>query len=259
MPGRPISPRNENQTSSGRVHHPGSAGHGFNPSGADWVHEINRYRMIVRRGGPSVRLYSRNAYDWTVRLAAIVGAAEQIKAKSFTLTARRLRSGLTACHGLKSCAAGRPRTPRSSMHSTSSSTTQSAILRPQECTGAAIARFRGWHPIQSTHRRGRSYCVRVRLCSRTPAGLATRASRRRRSLAPSIRPVPCLDQGPQSRQHRRTAAAGARCGIDEPEAACTRLGPPSQQADGAEAATFPRPAGRVQWFVVWERRSRLER
>jgi bifunctional non-homologous end joining protein LigD len=34
---------------------------------------------VVRRDGPSVRLYSRNAYDWTARLAAIVTAAEQIK------------------------------------------------------------------------------------------------------------------------------------------------------------------------------------
>jgi len=32
-----------------------------------------------------VRLHSRNAYDWTVRLAAIAAAAEQIKAKSFTI------------------------------------------------------------------------------------------------------------------------------------------------------------------------------
>jgi DNA ligase-1 len=32
-----------------------------------------------------VRLYSRNAYDWTVRLSAIADAAERIKAKSFTI------------------------------------------------------------------------------------------------------------------------------------------------------------------------------
>jgi ATP-dependent DNA ligase len=57
------------------------------PSGPDWVHEIKHdgYRMIVRRDGTSVRLYSRNAYDWTVRLAAIAADAEQIKAKSFTI------------------------------------------------------------------------------------------------------------------------------------------------------------------------------
>jgi ATP-dependent DNA ligase len=32
-----------------------------------------------------VRLYSRNAYDWTARLSAITAAAELIKAKSFTI------------------------------------------------------------------------------------------------------------------------------------------------------------------------------
>jgi hypothetical protein len=56
------------------------------------------YRMIVRRDGPSVRLYSRNAYDWTVRLATIAGAAEQIKPRASRSTARRLCSGLTAYH-----------------------------------------------------------------------------------------------------------------------------------------------------------------
>jgi bifunctional non-homologous end joining protein LigD len=57
------------------------------PAGADWVHEIKHdgYRIIVRRDGPAVRLYSRNAYDWTVRLAAIAAAAELIDAKSFTI------------------------------------------------------------------------------------------------------------------------------------------------------------------------------
>jgi bifunctional non-homologous end joining protein LigD len=57
------------------------------PSGADWVHEIKHdgYRMIVCRDGPTVRLYSRNAYDWTVRLSAIASAAERIKAKTFTI------------------------------------------------------------------------------------------------------------------------------------------------------------------------------
>jgi ATP-dependent DNA ligase len=57
------------------------------PVGADWVHEIKHdgYRIIVRRDGPTVRLYSRNAYDWTARLSAIATAARRIKAKSFTI------------------------------------------------------------------------------------------------------------------------------------------------------------------------------
>jgi bifunctional non-homologous end joining protein LigD len=41
--------------------------------------------LIVRRDGPSVRLYTRNAYDWTARLPAIAAAAQRIKAKSFTI------------------------------------------------------------------------------------------------------------------------------------------------------------------------------
>src|SRR5258706_15332802 len=50
------------------------------PSGANWVHEIKHdgYRMIVRRDGPMVRIYSRNAHDWTARLRAIAGAAERM-------------------------------------------------------------------------------------------------------------------------------------------------------------------------------------
>src|SRR5258707_6343528 len=57
------------------------------PSGADWVHEIKHdgYRLIVRRDGPTVRLYTRNAYDWTARLPPIAAAAQRIKAKSFTI------------------------------------------------------------------------------------------------------------------------------------------------------------------------------
>jgi bifunctional non-homologous end joining protein LigD len=53
------------------------------PSGTDWVHEIKHdgYRIMVRRDGSIVRLYSRNAYDWTVRLAGIATAAKSTKAK----------------------------------------------------------------------------------------------------------------------------------------------------------------------------------
>jgi bifunctional non-homologous end joining protein LigD len=57
------------------------------PVGTNWVYEIKHdgYRIIVRRDGPTVRLYSRNAYNWTVRLAAIAAAGELIKAKSLTI------------------------------------------------------------------------------------------------------------------------------------------------------------------------------
>jgi hypothetical protein len=37
------------------------------PVGVDWGHEIKHegYRILVRRDGPTVQLYSRNANDWT--------------------------------------------------------------------------------------------------------------------------------------------------------------------------------------------------
>jgi bifunctional non-homologous end joining protein LigD len=57
------------------------------PSGADWVYEIKHdgYRVIIRRERPAVRLYNRNAYDWTARLSVIATAARRINAKSFTI------------------------------------------------------------------------------------------------------------------------------------------------------------------------------
>jgi len=57
------------------------------PTGPEWVHEIKHdgYRIIVRRDGASVRLWSRKAMEFTDRLPAITAAAARIKAKSFTL------------------------------------------------------------------------------------------------------------------------------------------------------------------------------
>jgi ATP-dependent DNA ligase len=57
------------------------------PSGPEWVHEIKHdgYRLIVRREDERVRLYSRQANDWTDRLPAIAAGALRIKAQSFTL------------------------------------------------------------------------------------------------------------------------------------------------------------------------------
>jgi ATP-dependent DNA ligase len=46
------------------------------PTGPEWIHEIKHdgYRMIVRRDGDNVRLYSREAIDWSGRVPAIAMA-----------------------------------------------------------------------------------------------------------------------------------------------------------------------------------------
>ena len=47
------------------------------PFGPDWVHEVKHdgYRLVVRRDGPAVRLFTRRGYDWTDRYPAIANAA----------------------------------------------------------------------------------------------------------------------------------------------------------------------------------------
>jgi ATP-dependent DNA ligase len=90
------------------------------PSGADWVHEIKHdgYRMIVRRDGDSVWLYSRRAIDWTARLPAIAAGAALLKARSFTIDGEAVvvgPDGLTDFEALPhGTAAYRQRCPKTS-------------------------------------------------------------------------------------------------------------------------------------------------
>src|ERR1700675_4492978 len=57
------------------------------PAGAEWVHEIKHdgYRLIVRREDATVRLWTRNAVDYSNRMPTIVAGAARLKADSFTI------------------------------------------------------------------------------------------------------------------------------------------------------------------------------
>src|SRR6202011_4763752 len=57
------------------------------PAGADWVHEIKHdgYRLLVRRDGDDVRLFSRNGSNLASRFPAIVAAALRLKAQRFLI------------------------------------------------------------------------------------------------------------------------------------------------------------------------------
>jgi len=65
------------------------------PSGPGWVHEIKHdgYRLIVRREGTVVRLFTRRGHDWTDRYPAIAAAAAKLRAKSFTLDGEAVVAG----------------------------------------------------------------------------------------------------------------------------------------------------------------------
>jgi ATP-dependent DNA ligase len=51
------------------------------------VHEVKHdgYRLIVRRDGDTVRLFTRRGYDWSDRYPAIARAAAKLRAMSFTI------------------------------------------------------------------------------------------------------------------------------------------------------------------------------
>jgi bifunctional non-homologous end joining protein LigD len=57
------------------------------PAGPGWVHEIKHdgYRLIVRRDGEAVQLFTRRGHDWTDRYPAIAAAAGKLRARSFTM------------------------------------------------------------------------------------------------------------------------------------------------------------------------------
>jgi bifunctional non-homologous end joining protein LigD len=65
------------------------------PSGPDWVHEIKHdgYRLIVRRDGATVRLFTRRGHDWTDRYPTIASAAAKLGAKSFTIDGEAVVTG----------------------------------------------------------------------------------------------------------------------------------------------------------------------
>jgi bifunctional non-homologous end joining protein LigD len=59
------------------------------PAGPDWLYELKHdgYRLMVRRDGDRVRIYSRRGSDFTPRFPRIVEAVRKLKVKSVLLDA----------------------------------------------------------------------------------------------------------------------------------------------------------------------------
>lgn len=57
------------------------------PTGPQWVHEIKHdgYRLMARKQGDRVRLYTRNGHDWAARYPTIVQAVRSLKVESILL------------------------------------------------------------------------------------------------------------------------------------------------------------------------------
>ena len=57
------------------------------PSGPGWIHEIKHdgFRIMARRDGAGVRLFTRNGHDFTARFPLAVAAAAALPARSFLI------------------------------------------------------------------------------------------------------------------------------------------------------------------------------
>lgn len=57
------------------------------PASRDWLHEVKHdgFRMIVRRDGDRVRLFTRNGHDWSDRYPWIVYAARRLRQGQFVI------------------------------------------------------------------------------------------------------------------------------------------------------------------------------
>ena len=69
------------------------------PSGR-WVHEIKHdgYRLIVRKVGKMVRLYTKNGHDWAERYPLIVDAVSKLRVTSLVLDGEAMCFGDGGSH-----------------------------------------------------------------------------------------------------------------------------------------------------------------
>jgi bifunctional non-homologous end joining protein LigD len=115
------------------------------PAGPQWVHEIKHdgYRLIVRRHGATVRLWTRRAVDYTDRFPAIAAAAGRLTANSFTIDGEATVIGArTVWRSSTSSAGGRAPARPSCTHSTSSITTARIFATaPSSSARPALARL----------------------------------------------------------------------------------------------------------------------
>jgi ATP-dependent DNA ligase len=65
------------------------------PSGRYWIHEIKHdgYRLVVRKDGWLVRLFTRRGFDWSDRYPAITIALQSLRVRSATIDGEAVYCG----------------------------------------------------------------------------------------------------------------------------------------------------------------------
>jgi len=159
-----------------------------------------------------VRLYSRNGYDLTAKLSAIAATAERIKAKSFTIDGEAVvvgPDGLSrfedlrrreAAHGALLYAFDLIEHDGEDLRDHPFLDRKAALARLLRDTEAGI--------LLNEHVAEDGPTVFAHACRLGAEGIVSK-----RVDGPSIRSVPGLDQGPQSREYR--CAAGAQRELEQ--------------------------------------------
>ena len=140
------------------------------PVGPDWVHEIKHdgYRLIVRRDGKVVHLFTRRGYDWTDRYPAIASAAAKLRAKSFTIDGEAVVTGLDGI-AVFDALHRRRRATDAMLYAFDLLELNGKDLRPlplgerKAKLARLLARAAAGHRVQRAHRRGRRHRVPARL------------------------------------------------------------------------------------------------
>ena len=90
------------------------------PSGGEWLHEIKHdgFRVIARKEGNRVKLYSRPGNDLTDRFPLIVEALARLRSQSCILTGRQSHAATTVFHHSTGSGTGAMTPMSSSMRST---------------------------------------------------------------------------------------------------------------------------------------------
>jgi ATP-dependent DNA ligase len=148
------------------------------PIGKDWIHEIKHdgYRMLARREGARVRLFSRNGNDWSDRFPSVVEAIEVLKVRSCLLDGELVvcdESGLAVFELLRN---GRQLKREAHLIAFDLIELDGRDLRakPLQLRKAELGRImRGADAACSSARTSTSPATS---CSRTPASSAARAS-----------------------------------------------------------------------------------
>jgi bifunctional non-homologous end joining protein LigD len=154
-----------------------------------------------------VRFHGRNAHDRTGRLAAIAAAAELIRAKSFTIDGEAVvlgPDGLSqfeeprsreAAHAAILYAFDLIEHDGEDMRNRPFLERKAALTRLLRNTETSI--------LFNEHIAEDGAIVFAHACRLGAEGIVSKQSRQ----LLSIRPLPCLDQGPKSRKHRLAAGA----------------------------------------------------